>query len=493
MKKYVKFLGLALIVLIIPVIFIGCKREKEDTLSSYQLSLSYNEESKMLFGKEDVNYINTSDNLLNEIYFHLYPNAFRENAKNKVVSLSKEDDAYPHGKSYGKIEINEVAGDNGELEYSIGGEDENILKVSLEKGIYPDENVNISITFSVSLANINHRLGYGDNVINFGNFYPIACVYENGKGFAQSLYHSNGDPFYSDVANYSVSLEFPNSFSLASSGEVLKVDEKSGNKIASIKADKVRDFAFCLSKKFTIVSQEVAGTTISYYGYETDENLKECMSTSAAALEFFNEKFGKYPYKTLAVVKTNFVHGGMEYPGLVMISDECQTQQDYDYVIVHEIAHQWWYGLVGNDEYNAAWMDEGLAEYSTFLFFEEHESDGFNYDQLIKTATENYKFFVKVYSGVLGEVDTSMNRALNEFDTEPEYVNCVYTKGSLLFHAVRENVGEKKFDKAVKEYFEKYKYKNARPEELVASFIKSTGRNLESFFSSYLEGKDVII
>ncbi len=489
MKKC--FIVLAVLFLL-PFALVGCTK-KEEKLSSYDITLSYDDESKILSGKEEISYINSSDNLLSELHFHLYPNAFRENAKNKVVSLSNRDKAYPNGESFGSIEIDNVQDENGEVAFSVAGEDENILIVPLATGIYPDESVKISITFKVKLANINHRLGYGDNVINFGNFYPIACVYEDGKGFCESLYHSNGDPFYSDAANYQVSVTFSNSFTLASSGEVISQKEENGNKIVSLKLNKARDFAFCLSKKFVIAEKEVKGTKISYYGYEGDNNLSSCIEISKAAVEYFSNTFGEYPYKTLAIVKTNFVHGGMEYPSLVMISDTCQSQEEEDYVIVHEIAHQWWYAVVGNDEYNHAWQDESLAEYSTLMFFENRGDKTNDYQSLIKNATANYKFFVDIYTNVLGEVDTSMDRPLNKFETEPEYVSLTYTKGTIMYHTLREMVGKRKFEKALKNYYEDYKFKNPAPEELIASFSKSTGHNLEGFFTSWLGGTVVVV
>ena len=482
--------------LIVPFIIMGCK-EETPILSTYNLDLEYDSTSHILSGREEVEYFNSSDNLLSEVNFHLYPNAFREGAKNKVVSVSNVDKAYPNGESYGDIKIDSVEEKRGEevsaLEFSIAGEDENILSVKLKNGIYPDESVKIVITFKVKLANIHHRLGYGENVVNFGNFYPIACVYEDGKGFMEALYHSNGDPFYSDMANYNVRLSYPNSMTLATSGETISESENEGNKISQISALKVRDFAFCLSENFNKLEKDVDGVKIQYFGYQGDDNLTECLEVSEKALKFFEEKIGAYPYPTLSVVKTGFVHGGMEYPRLVMIADDCQTQEDFNYVIVHEIAHQWWYGLVGNDEYNNAWMDESLAEYSTLLFFEKHSEYNFDIDELVKNATKNFKFFVDVYTNVLGEVDTSMNRSLKDFQTEPEYVNCIYTKGTIMFHTLRETIGDKKFEKALKSYFNSYCFKNASPAQLIESFIRGSGYNLEGFFNSWLNGSVVVM
>ena len=181
----------------------------------------------------------------------------------------------------------------------------------------------------------------------------------------------------------------------------------------------------------------------------------------------------------------------MEYPNLVLISDEV-SNEDLAYVIVHEIAHQWWYGVVGNDENNHAWMDEGLAEYSTILFFENDSSYGQDCESMIDNSLQSYKTFVRVYTNVTGSVDTSMDRALSAFNTEPEYVQCTYTKGMLLFDAIRETVGDRKFFKALEDYYQDFSFKNATPADMIASFIKSTGYDLEGFILSWLEG-DVVV
>ena len=213
MKKKFLLSIISIFIVITPFLFFGCNNNRaNDELTNYQLNLEYDEVSKKLYGIEKIDYINNYENMFTSLYFHLYPNAFREDAKHSVVSSANEEEAYPEGKSYGNIQINKVESDSELLNFEIEGSDKNILKVDLGEEIYPEERIIISIEFEVSLANINHRLGIGKNTINFGNFYPIACVYEEGKGFSQDLYHSNGDPFYSECANYDVSITFSNKF-----------------------------------------------------------------------------------------------------------------------------------------------------------------------------------------------------------------------------------------------------------------------------------------
>ena len=180
---------LAVAILIVTLLCVNFKKDTSYNLSSYKMELSFNDEQKTLTGTEEVTFVNNYDNMFTYLYLHLYPNAFREGAKNRVVSSNDEDRAYPNNVSYGNITIKSVSYEGQDLTYAIEGEDENILKVDLPCQVYPEESITFSIEFEVKLANINHRLGYGNNTINLGNFYPIICVYESGTGFKTDLYH----------------------------------------------------------------------------------------------------------------------------------------------------------------------------------------------------------------------------------------------------------------------------------------------------------------
>ncbi len=479
--------------LFVPLCFVGCG-QKEESLNSYEIQAVYDTENGHgLFCKQKVGYYNRSDNCLKEIDFHLYPNAFREGAKAKVVSSANESKAYPNGKSYGKVEIRGVTITDLVSGYSVGGVDENILIVNLSKDLYPDEFVEIEMEYYVTLPNINHRFGYGANTINFGNFYPIACVYENGKGFVQDLYHSNGDPFYSESANYKVEITYPSNMTLASTGDIKNEskDEKLG-KTTVITANNVRDFAFVLSDKFSVKSQSVDGIMVNYF-YYSDSDPDASLLVAVKAMKTFNNLFGKYPYASINVAEANFVHGGMEYPNLVLISDDIASHQDYEYVIVHELAHQWWYGVVGNNEYINGWQDEGLTEYSTALFYEHNKEYGLELESIMKNINKNYKLFVDVYTSVNGQLDTSMNRRLDEYSTEPEYVNCTYTKGAIMFDTLRQTVGDNKFYKALKTYYKTFMYKTPTAVEFIDCMSRATGYRLDAFFESWLNGSAAIL
>lgn len=502
------------------VIFCGCSSENfQQTLSTYNIEIDFDDQQKTLACNEKLTYKNNTETSLFFVCLHLYPNAFRENSKASVVSLADQSKAYPNGLSFGEIQIENVNVlhntatccnslgiaqptysevtqfcRNNSLEnneFFIGGQDENILYVIMKNELFPGDEVEIEIEFNVVLPNINHRFGYGQNTVNLANFYPIACVFENGD-FNKALYNSNGDPFYSDMANYNVKLTAPNSFVVSNSGSVLSATTFENSQTLCMQANIVRDFAIVLSTNFKQLSKTVGDTQVKYY-YFSDETPENSLAASCDALEFFSSYIGDYPYSTLSVVEADFVHGGMEFPNLVYISTDTANTDFYTQVIVHEIAHQWWYNMVGSSAFDHGWLDEGLTEYSTALFFKNNPSYGVSKDVLISNAYSSYSIFVSVYEKAFGKVDTSMDKALDEFETSQEYTYMAYVKGMLLFDSLREIMGENKFQKCLQQYFENNKFKNVTPEDMIASFEKTSGRDLEGYFDAWINGKVILL
>ncbi|MBR2053255.1 MAG: hypothetical protein IJ959_03770, partial [Clostridia bacterium] len=300
----------------------GCALNVEknaQNLCSYTANLEFDLETHTLAGEMQVDFINKTNSPLRELRFNLYPNAFREGSQQSVISLAKSKECYYNGPSFGGIEITKVKGEKA-LEYEICGVDENVLKVNLENPVQPTQSTSIVMNFTITLPNISHRFGYGENTINFGNFFPTLCVHENGE-WQEIAYHSNGDPFFSDVANYNVTVSYPETLTIATTGTCTNTEMAGETATKTFYAPAVRDFAMVMSEKLQVVSKEVDGIKVNYY-YHDDLNFTTSLDTSVKAVATFNNLFGKYPYPQLNVVQANFCIGGMEFPNLVLIGDE---------------------------------------------------------------------------------------------------------------------------------------------------------------------------
>ena len=463
----------------------ACKTVKKEPLSNYEIFAIYDEEAHTLTGTVDFDFYNNTENELSDLKFNLYGNAFREGATFKPVSQTYENKAYYGGKSYGDLKIEGVENCAG---WNVGGEDENILTVNLPAPVYPQERAQVKISYVLSLAKVNHRTGVTKNTVNLGNFYPVLCAYSK-EGFIECPYYSCGDPFVSECANYDVTIDLPATYTAASSGKLVSESETGGRKKCGYTLKNARDFAFVLSDKFQVATENVDGVTVNYY-YISDTNPQVSLTAASESLKYFSKTFGSYVYPTLSVVQTGFCYGGMEFPALTMIADGLNSDENV-YTIVHENAHQWWYAMVGSDQINCAWQDEGLAEYSTLCFFENNPSYGFTRTGMVGTATNNYRAFFSVYNQLNGTVDTSMNRKLCDYTGEFEYNNVVYNKGLIMFEMLRSSIGDEKFFAGLKAYYTQNLCKIASDENLYGCFIK-LGTDVEGFFASFTEGKILI-
>lgn len=463
--------------------FAGCAPDA--SLSKYTIAAEYDPEAETLTAQMQFDYYNATDNEISVLPFNLFPNAFREGAAYEPVSSVYHSVAYYDGESYGSITVNSVSGCE---RWEIGGEDENVLFVYLAASVFPEERASVVIDFSVSFAHVRHRTGVTEHVVNMGNFYPVLCAYDDTMGFYECVYYSDGDPFYSECADYDVSLTVPAGYIAAASAEG-KTAQKDGKVTYRYALSSARDFAIAVSDGFEVVSRQVNGVTVSYYYYD-DGEAQNTLETACEAMAYFAETFGDYAYASYALVQTGFCYGGMEYPGMVLLSDGLE-RENYLYTVVHETAHQWWYAMVGNNQQEYAWMDEGLAEYSTVLFYEAHPSYGKTREELVHAALTSYKAYYSIYSQIFGESDTSMSRNLGTFISEYEYVNLTYNKGVLLFDTLREGIGENKFFSGLKNYFSSYRFAVAKPEDMVACFRK-TGVDVDGLFDSFLLGSAVI-
>ena len=482
-----KKLSLLLVVFLLPCYFLFSSCDKKGDITTYEISCEL--ENNILKGKERVEFYNNTDNAFSLLKFNLFANAFRKDANFSPISEQYKYKAYYSGESFGDISINSVVDEKGsDLSFNIAGKDKNILEVTLPKEVFPEESVVVVIDYTITLANVIARTGVNSKTINLANFYPILCGIDNGA-FYECVYYANGDPYFSDVSNYLVNFTYDEKYVVASSGNVIKSESKNGKTTTCYKLDSARDFAFILSSDFEYLTKEINGVVINYYFYN-DTTPEKSLNYAVESMDYFTKTFGNYPYKTYSVVQTEFIQGGMEFPALVMISDDLE-EMAYGEVIVHETAHQWWQTTVGNNEVEYSFLDEGLAEYSVVLFYENHPSYGVKRETLITSSEKTFKTFCTVYDKLFNKVDTSMIRSLDEFSSEYEYVNIAYVKPCVMYDNLRKTIGDEKFFSSLKNYYKTYYLKNATPDFLVSEFEKQV-KDTSGYFYSFFEGKAII-
>lgn len=454
-----------------------------ENIPLYKIDAVFDEDTMTLKGEERIIYRNNHNKSMEQIYFHLYPNAFKEE---KHVPFEKDevDKAYPNGFSQGWIEILAVKEHDQKVNYKIMGQSSTILRVTPAKAVPAGGEVEFLIHFQLKLPNAIGRMGYGENTVNIANWYPIIAVYDN-NGWNLDPYYAIGDPFYSEVANYNISLTVPNEYKLASTGNIINKKEEKNKTTYKIQANAVRDFAVILSKYFDVKKDLVEDVEVISYSIAGKKGDK-ALQYGVDAVNIFNNLFGKYPYEQLSVVACDFFIGGMEYPNLVMVGQHLyDMEEDFllEYVVAHEVAHQWWYSLVGNNQVEEPWLDEGLTEYSTLMYFEQKYGPHIKEQILEKMIEVQYQNYVDLKSNK----KVGILRSIDSFDTSFEYSSIVYSRGALFMEELREYMGEEAFYSALKEYFENYKFKNATTRDFYNICRNSTERDMSALFKKWLE------
>ena len=469
----------ALLLALAPLTLAACGTTTPDL---YTMTLVYEPSTRSLAGEMTVQLENRTESAWETVEFQLWPNAFREGAKYLLVSETYAPAVYYKGASFGGITLTGIEGG----EARVVGEDENILEVTPPAPVYPDERITLTMRFTVLLPEIEHRLGVGQKTVNLGNFYPILCAWGE-EGFCEHVYACCGDPFVSGVADYDVTFSLPASYHVAHTGMGTRTEEN-GLATYHVRAEGVRDFAMVCSEQFTVHTAEASGIPVAYYALD-DADPSGTLQTACESLSYYADAFGAYEYPAYTVVETGFPYGGMEYPMLSLIADDLPATE-VPLVVAHETAHQWWYAMVGSDQYHEAWQDEGLAEYSAALFFEAYPEYGRTYADMVAASESAYRAYYSV-SAQLSRGETAMRRDLTDYTGDYAYRSLAYDKGVILFDRLRQTVGEERFFAAIKDYARAYKGEIAPPEALIARFAARSPQ-AEGIFAAFLDGLCVI-
>jgi hypothetical protein len=455
--------------------------------NKYFLEIQLDDSRNILFGSEKVIYANKSNTGLKEIYFHIYPNAFsREQTVPVLFSNTKY--SYPQGFKPCHIDIENLKVNNRSASFTIEGIDETLLRVKLNKTLKPGDSIDISMGFKIQIPEMRERVGFFDGTYNFGNWYPIAAVYDE-SGWNLDPFYDVGDPFYSETSDYDVTIRLPAKYKIASTGIVQIDSAKNGIRNIRVKAENVRDFTWVASTKFKIYEKIVEGINVRCFTIDSNTSKAEkALQSAVDSIRIYNKYFGKYPYTTYSIVQTHFP-AGMEYPGLTFIAEDYfqdgKTLTSLESMIAHETAHQWWYGVVGNNEIKEAWLDESFATYSKRIYFEMLYGRKIGEDFYNKNILGKYKSKQININGK--EV---ILKSIPEFDSWADYGPLTYEKGAVMLHTIRNEVGDEKFFEILKTYYDKNKFSNVKTQDFIDVVESITEKDWQNFFDKWLLDKN---
>ncbi|GAH33246.1 unnamed protein product, partial [marine sediment metagenome] len=214
------------------------------------------------------------------------------------------------------------------------------------------------------------------------------------------------------------------------------------------------EVTFSASRFFQVQSKISNGVNVSTYFLPNEAYLWDNFALNSAenALILFNNTFGPYPYPTLNIVEEYTYFGGMEYPNQVYISQAIGNLVILEKVIVHEVCHQWWYNLVGNDEVDVGFLDEGLTCWSTDYYGEHYYGD-WEYFQFTRYIDEVRLYYAE--NGLSSKINQTVYECLA---TGTDYYYVAYHKAPLIFEKLRYNIGFTDFLEGLKLYFERHQF-----------------------------------
>jgi hypothetical protein len=442
---------------------IAAEREILATLDDpphYILDVTVDFDALTVAGTAEIRYTNNERQNLDAVYLRLYPNAaYYEEGSTQIEALTVDGDT---------------------AAFTFEDADRTILKVPLPSALKPEERTTLLVTFSVTVPRRSDRFGYAEGVMSLGHWYPMLAVYDD-EGWNLDPYVALGDAFYSDVGFYTVDLSVPEGTVVAATGvKAGEVLHRSPGATALYVSAATRDFALALSRDYETASAQIGDTTVTSYYLPGDESSgQQALQVAADALEVYSGRFGRYPYTELDVAETSFevmgAPGGMEFPGIVFIGSGLYESgglfgSELDVVVAHEVAHQWWYGVVGNNQVDEPWLDEGFATYSSILYAED-KLDPLRAEAILWSQALMPYQVVRLL-GADGPLQSSL---LDYSDDLITYQSLVYGKGALFLARLRELLGDEPFFALLQQHYQTHKYALLPPDGFRQSLEAAAG------------------
>ena len=431
--------------------------------SVYHLDLELSSDLASLIGQQEVLYSNGEDSALEEIYLRLFPNL-----------------------ADGQTTVENVWVNGQEVEPTFELRD-SAMRLSLAPPLQPGQDVVIKIDFTVDVPTEGGG-NYGTfalqrDILALAHFYPMIAVYDD-EGWNVEIAPESGDVVYADSSFYLVRISAPAGVRLAASGVEISGGADGERQQVTYAAGPVRDFYLAASPGFDVYSQQVGDTVVNSYAFpELEPSARDVLEWAAASLQSFNEQIGPYPYTELDLVTTPTLALGVEYPGIIALNMDLYDPQTSRYppvvlesTVAHEVAHQWFYAVVGNDQLDDPWLDESLAQYATYLYFLDTggsaAADGFR-----ESLTQRWQ-------AVDGE-DIPIGQPVAAYEG-PEYSAIVYGRGPLFFETLAQTMGEDAFEAFLHDYYQNLRWDIATPERLQTLAEENCNCDLDSIFAEWV-------
>jgi len=504
---------------------------------NYTISVELNDKNHTLYGTESFEYINNSPNQLNEIYIHLWPNAY----SNKKTALAKQ--TYQMGENDLTTGNDSLKGSISQLDFKVNdiavrwdyeAYNIDICILHLNEPLLPGNKIVVSTPFFVQIPSGNiSRLGHIGQSYQITQWYPKPAVYDK-DGWHQMPYLTQGE-FYSEYGSFDVSITLPQNYVVGATGDLqtsseldflTQLAEKTAEELKNIEPGKknypkgsndfpasseakktirytqknVHDFAWFADKRYMVLKGEVelphSKRKVTSWSMFTPRN-KGLWSKSIEYINdatFYYSKWnGDYPYNQVTAVDgTISAGGGMEYPNVTVIGN-ANSAHELEVVIVHEVGHNWFYGQLGTNERVHGWMDEGMNTLNEIRYIQTKYPNNTALSDMVLNGRfhlndlDHHDMADMAYRAIAGLGEDQPIETHSARFTSINYGIIMYQKTGLVFYYLKDYLGEELFDKCMQTYYRDWEFKHPQPEDMKASLEKTSGKKLDWLFEDLIK------
>ncbi|MFM6945555.1 MAG: M1 family metallopeptidase [Flavobacteriales bacterium] len=508
---------------------------------SYKIEVKLDDKKHQLSGFETLVYKNNSPQTLTFLYMHVWPNAYKNDQTALAQQLKRtEKDKIGNAdpKDLGSIDGLDFKVNGQAVKWEFTPEHQDIVRIELPTALVPGASLTLSTPFQVNIPSGSiSRLGHIGQSYQITQWYPKPAVYDQ-NGWNQMPYLNQGE-FYSEYGNFDVEITVPANYVVGATGELQTASEiafldqkvqQSAKKLETLLAetepnkknssfpesasewktirytqDRVHDFAWFADKRFLVLKGSVelphSKETVTTWAMFTPQNAK----LWANALEYLHDGTyyyslwnGDYPYKHVTAIDgTISAGGGMEYPMITVIGN-AGNKEELEVVIVHEVGHNWFYGILGSNERVHGWMDEGLNTLNEMRYVQTKYPDNTRFSDMVAGGRFHLNDLDHHDSGDI------MYRSLASFGLDQplethsddfsslNYGAIMYQKTGVVFYYLMDYLGAEKFDAAMSAYYQQWKFKHPQPTDLRKVLETETGKDLSWLFEDLIQTTDYI-
>jgi len=518
---------------------------------NYKIKVDLDPGTAKLSGTETIFYTNNSPDTLHEIYFHLYYNAFRPGSY--LDLRSREDGDYgialapPRNIGFVNIDLLKVNG----LKADTFCIDNTIMKVPLNVSLLLGDSLYFYIEFTSQVPAAGNRTAHDSIHFDVGQWYPKPAVYDR-RGWHANQYYSETE-FFADYADYDVEITLPANYIVAHCGTLLNESEIYGGRLPvpdgdsiivdalkqivkdslradaqagifpaesvpgisdslmsglpqsnhelktwEIRAENIHDFAFSADPNFMVDICRSNETLIKTYYTKAVEDRwrRHAADYTRKTIKLYSDLYYPFPYRQYSVA-LSVVSGGMEYPDFCLISGKYGADNRYDTslesTIAHEAGHAWFYGILGFDETEEAFLDEGLTSFATTQYLEHYYGrfkNNFIYEKWWQRRflpngndrNDNQKRYIQK---AISRTEDNLNTPAAFFKDGRTYYDASYYKASSVYFMLQYTLGDEGFDRFMKTLFRRWTFKHPYLSDVKAIAEEIYGGNLDWFFSQW--------